>query len=35
MPSITVKKSRPPDSEKWEGNPEKLQYFSPNPGEGD
>ena len=25
----------PPDSKAWEGKPDKLQYFSPNPGEGD
>jgi len=23
------------DSEEWEGKPDKLQYFSPNPGAGD
>jgi ferredoxin len=22
----------PPDSKEWEGKPDKLQYFSPNPG---
>jgi ferredoxin len=34
-PNITVKKATPPDSKEWEGKPEKLQYFSPNPGAGD
>jgi ferredoxin len=24
-----------PDSKEWEGKPDKLQYFSPNPGAGD
>jgi ferredoxin len=34
-PNITVKKAPPPDSKEWEGKPDKLQYFSPNPGAGD
>jgi ferredoxin len=34
-PKITVKKAPPPDSKEWEGKPDKLQYFSPNPGAGD
>ena len=34
-PNITVKKSAPPDFKEWEGTPDKLQYFSPNPGAGD
>jgi ferredoxin len=34
-PKITVKKALPPDSKEWEGKPDKLQYFSPNPGSGD
>ena len=34
-PNITVKKALPPDSKEWEGKPDKLQYFSPNPGAGD
>jgi ferredoxin len=34
-PNITMKKPPPPDSKEWEGKPEKLQYFSPNPGDGD
>ena len=33
-PNITVKKALPPDSKEWEGKPDKLQYFSPNPGVG-
>ena len=24
-----------PDTNEWEGKPNKLQYFSPNPGPGD
>jgi len=32
---IMVKKALPPDSKEWEGKPDKLQYFSPNPGAGD
>jgi ferredoxin len=34
-PSIKIKKAPPADSKKWEGKPDKLQYFSPNPGAGD
>jgi ferredoxin len=34
-PNITVKREPPPDSKDWEGKPDKLQYFSPNPGTGD
>jgi len=30
-PNITVKKAPPADSKEWEGKPDKLQYFSPNP----
>ena len=33
-PKITVKKAPPPDYKEWEGKPDKLQYFSPNPGAG-
>jgi ferredoxin len=33
-PNITVKKAPPADSKEWEGKPDKLQYFSPNPGSG-
>jgi ferredoxin len=33
-PNITVKKAPPPDWKEWEGKSDKLQYFSPNPGEG-
>ena len=32
-PNITVKKAPPPDFKEWEGKPDKLQYFSPNPGD--
>jgi uncharacterized protein DUF3470 len=28
-------KAPPADSKEWEGKPDKLQYFSPNPGAGD
>ena len=34
-PNITVKKTPPADSKEWEGKPDKAQYFSPAPGEGD
>jgi ferredoxin len=34
-PNITAKKAPPPDAKEWEGKPDKLQYFSPNPGAGD
>src|SRR5262245_29811830 len=34
-PNITVRKAPPPDFKEWEGKPDKLQYFSPNPGAGD
>ena len=34
-PNITMKKPPPPDSKDWEGKPDKFQFFSPNPGEGD
>ena len=34
-PNITVKKVPLPDSKEWEGKPDILQYFSPNPGVGD
>ena len=34
-PNITVKKAPPSDSNEWEGKPNKLQYFSPNPGASD
>jgi len=32
---ILQSKTLPPDSKEWEGKPDKLQYFSPNPGAGD
>ena len=34
-PNITIKREPPADSTEWEGKPDKLQYFSPNPGRGD
>ena len=34
-PNITVKRDPPADSKEWEGKPDKLKYFSPNPGTGD
>ena len=34
-PNITLKRDPPPDSKEWEGKPDKLKYFSPNPGTGD
>ena len=34
-PNITIKRDPPADHKEWEGKPDKMQYFSPNPGEGD
>ena len=34
-PNITIKRDPPSDSKEWEGKPDKLQYFSPKPGNGD
>jgi ferredoxin len=34
-PNITTKKDAPADAKEWEGKPDKLQHFSPNPGIGD
>ena len=34
-PNITVKRDPPANSKEWEGKPDKLKYFSPNPGAGD
>jgi ferredoxin len=34
-PNIKVKKAPPADCKEWEGKPDKLQYFSPNPGADD
>ena len=34
-PNITIKRPPPPKSKDWEGKPDKFQFFSPNPGEGD
>jgi ferredoxin len=31
-PNIKIKKALPAE---WEGKPDKLQYFSPNPGADD
>jgi ferredoxin len=33
-PNITLKKEPPADAEEWERVPDKVQYFSPNPGAG-
>ena len=32
-PNITVKRDPPADSKEWEGKPDKLKYFSPNPAQ--
>src|SRR4051812_3759957 len=34
-PNITVKREPPADHKEWEGKPGKMQYFDPEPGEGD
>ena len=34
-PNITVKRDPPADLKEWECKPDKLKYFSPNPGAGD
>ena len=34
-PNITIKRTPPADSKEREGKPDKAQYFSPEPGEGD
>ena len=34
-PNITVKRDPPEDAKEWEGKPEKIKQFSPNPGRGD
>src|SRR3954464_7815767 len=34
-PNITVKRDAPPDGKEWDGKPDKLALFSPNPGTGD
>ena len=34
-PNITIRRDPPADSKEWEGKPDKLKYFSPNPGKGD
>ena len=33
--SITMKKLPPSDSKDWEGTPDNLQFFLPNPGAGE
>ena len=33
--SLNAEYAPPPDSKEWEGKPDKLQYFLPNPGAGD
>ena len=34
-PNITIKREPPADHKEWEGKPDKIKLFSPNPGEGD
>lgn len=34
-PNLTQKKEAPADAKEWDGVPNKLEYFSPEPGEGD
>jgi len=34
-PNITRKGESPPDSEEWNGKPDKKALLSPNPGSGD
>jgi small GTP-binding protein len=34
-PNITVKKDAPPDAKEWEGKPDKIKDFDPEPGTGD
>lgn len=34
-PNITIKRDAPADADSWDGKPDKLQYFSENPGQGD
>ena len=34
-PNITVKREPPADAKEWEGKPNKVQQFDPEPGEGD
>ena len=34
-PNITAKKEPPADAKSWEGVPNKMEQFSPNPGTGD
>ena len=34
-PNITVKRDPPADAKEWEGKPDKIKLFDPEPGEGD
>jgi ferredoxin len=34
-PNITAKKEPPADAKSWEGVPNKMEQFLPNPGTGD
>ncbi len=34
-PNITRIGTPPKDADEWRGKPDKFQYFSPNPGQGD
>jgi ferredoxin len=34
-PNITIKRDPPPDAADWEDKPDKEQYFSEKPGQGD
>ena len=34
-PNITIKRDPPADAKDWEGKPDKIKLFDPEPGEGD
>jgi ferredoxin len=34
-PNITIKRDAPADAKDWEGKPDKIKLFDPEPGEGD
>ena len=34
-PNISIKREPPADSDTWKGKSNKIEHFSPNPGEGD
>ena len=34
-PNITIKRDPPADAKEWEGKPDKIKLFDPEPGEGD